>query len=115
MTYGFDRNERLTSLFRELAAAFIRNEANTPPLITVTGARITSDLGHAKIFVTVYPEKDEEHALHFLKRKGSEFRGYVKQKGNLKIIPFFDFEIDYGEKNRLHLDSLDIKPAPAAE
>lgn len=109
MTFGYDRNERLMSLFRELAAEFIRNEANTPPLITVTAARISPDLGHATIFVTVYPEKDEEHAINFLKRKGSEFRGFVKKKGHLKVIPFFEFEVDFGEKNRLHLDSLNIK------
>ncbi len=108
-THPFGRTERLVSLYRELAAAYIAEEAIAPPLITVTGARVSSDLGHTTIFVTVYPERDEEQALNFLKRKGSEFRGYVKQKGHLKVIPFFDFVPDVGEKNRRHLDSLDIK------
>ena len=109
MQYGHERNDRLISLFRELAASFIADEANTPPLITVTGARVSPDLGHVTIFVTVYPEKDEEQALHFLKRKGSEFRGYVKRKGNLKVIPFFEFGLDFGEKNRQHLESIKIE------
>lgn len=105
----FDRNDRLISLFRELAASFIRNEAGTSPLITVTTANVSSDFSHATIFVTVYPEEKEAHALNFLKRKGSEFRGFVKQNARLKVIPFFDFQIDVGEKHRQHLDSLNIK------
>lgn len=103
----FDRNDRLTSLFRELAASFIRTEANTPPLITVTGATVSSDFSHATIFVTVYPENDEEHALNFLKRKGGDFRGYAKRNAKLKIIPFFDFKIDVGEKHRRHFESIE--------
>lgn len=102
----FDRNDRLISLFKELAASFIRNEANTPPLITVTTANVSSDFAHATIFVTVYPEKDEEHALNFLKRKGGDFRGYAKRNANLKVIPFFDFKIDVGEKHRHHFDAI---------
>lgn len=104
----FDRNDRLLSIFRELAAAFIRNEANTPPLITVTGANVSSDFAHATIFVTVYPEEDEERALNFLKRKGGDFRGYAKKNASLKVIPFFDFKIDVGERHRRNFDSLDI-------
>lgn len=106
MHHSYDRSERLISLFRELGAAFISQEANPSPLITVTGARVSRDLGHATIFVTVYPEKDEEQALHFLKRKGSDFRSYVKQRGNLKVIPFFEFSIDRGERHRQHIDTL---------
>ena len=102
----FDRNDRLLSLFKELSAAFIRIEANTPPLITVTDANLSSDFSHATIFVTVYPEKEEEHALNFLKRKGGEFRGYVKKNARLKIIPFFDFKIDVGERHRRNFDAL---------
>jgi ribosome-binding factor A len=103
-----ERNDRLISLLRELAAEFIRNEANVPPLITVMHADVSSDLGHSTIFVTVYPESEEEHALNFLKRKGSDFRGFVKEKANLKVIPFFDFKIDYGEKHRQQLDQIKL-------
>ena len=101
-----DRHDRITSLYREFAADFIREEANTEPLITVTNVTTSSDYGRATIFVTVYPEKDEEYAINFLKRKGSEFRQFVKKSGNLKVIPFFEFEIDKGEKNRQRIDDI---------
>jgi ribosome-binding factor A len=101
-----EQKDRRASLFRELAAEFIATEASASPLITVTDVRLSSDFGHATIFVTVYPEDHEEQALNFLKRKGSEFRGFVKKKGHIKVIPFFDFKVDFGDKNRRHLDSL---------
>ncbi len=101
-----EQTEKRASFFRELAAAFIQSEANVPPLITVTSANLSSDFGHATIFVTVYPEAQEEQALHFLKRKGSEFRGFVKKNGHIKVIPFFDFKIDFGEKQRQHFDTI---------
>ncbi len=104
----FDRNDRALSIYRELAASFIREEANTPPLITVTDAKVGADFGQATIFVTVYPESEEEHALVFLKRKGAEFRGYVKKNASLKYLPFFDFKIDVGEKHRQHLDTIEL-------
>ncbi len=107
-THDFARNDRLMSLFRELAAGFIRSEASTSPLITVTHATVSSDFSNVSIFVTVYPEKDEEHALNFLKRKGSDFRGYVKQNGHLKVIPFFDFKVDIGERHRRNFDAVEL-------
>lgn len=103
-----DETLRRASLLRELAAEFIANEANTPPLITVTQVVLSPDFGHATIFVTVYPEESEEQVLHFLKRKGSELRGFVKKRGHIKVIPFFDFRIDAGDKHRRHIDAIDI-------
>ncbi len=44
--------------------------------------------------------------MAFLQRCGSELRGYVKKKSNLKIIPFIEFSIDYGERHRQHIDDI---------
>lgn len=102
----FSRTDRVTSLLKEFAATFIREEANTSPLITVTRVDASPDLKHAKILVSVFPEAQEVDALIFLKRKGGEFRSFVKRRANLKHIPFFDFEIDYGEKHRQVIDQI---------
>lgn len=91
---------RLASLLIELAATFIRNEANTSPLITVTGADMSADTHRATILVSVFPETQGADALTFLKRKRSDFRDFVKSESRLKHIPTFDFEIDYAEKHR---------------
>jgi len=101
-----ERTDRITSLLRELTANFIRNEANTPPLITVTNANISPDLKNATILISVFPEDREADALIFLKRKGGDLRSYAKKNMHIKEIPFFSFEIDYGEKHRQHFDAI---------
>ena len=101
-----ERNVRVISLLQELTAKFLQNEANVDPMITVTNVTISPDFKRATIFVTVYPEERDNEAIAFLKRKGSELRNFVKKKANLKHIPFFDFSIDYGEKNRQRIDKI---------
>jgi len=101
-----DRHLRVESLIRELVAAFIQHEANTNPLITVTRATTAPDYRRVTIFFTTIPDGQEEEALVFLKRIGSELRGYIKKKSNLKIIPFIEFSVDYGERHRQHIDEV---------
>lgn len=101
-----DRHVRVESLLRELAAEYIQHEANADPLITVTRASTSPDYRKVTIFFTTIPDGREEDALIFLKRSGSDMRGYIKRKSNLKIVPFLDFMVDYGERHRQHIDEI---------
>ncbi len=91
---AYARTDRINSLMHELAATFIRDEANSAPLITVTSVTVSSDLKRATVLVSVFPETQQADALIFLKRKAGAFRSFVKQKARLKDIPHFDFAID---------------------
>jgi ribosome-binding factor A len=102
----FDKHDRARSLLTEVVAKFIREEANTNPLITVTNTIISPNYRDVKIFITTIPDGKEADALIFLKRKGSELRSYMKKNARLKYIPHIDFEIDYGEKHRQHIDAV---------
>lgn len=101
-----DRHDRVASLVRELAAQFIRNEANSDPLITVTRVTTSPDYRRMTVFVTTIPDSKEADALIFLKRHASDFRDFLKRKSSLKHIPHIDFEIDYGERHRQHIDEV---------
>ncbi len=100
------RQEKVKELMKGLAAQFLQSESNYTSLITVTDVNISSDFKRATVFVTVYPEDSEASALNFLKRKRKGLKSYVKSKTKMKVIPFFDFEIDKGEKNRQRIDEL---------
>jgi len=102
----FDRHERVNALFAELAAEFIRHEANTDPLITVTGTTTSKDYENATIYVTTIPDDREADALIFLRRHGGAFRKFVKKHSNVKVVPRFSFEIDAGERHRQHVDEV---------
>ena len=94
------------------AANFLARESTTNALLTVTHAELADDLKNATIFLTVLPEKEEVSALKLAKRLRSDLREYVRKNSFLHPIPFFEFEIDYGEKNRQRVDELTRKKTP---
>ncbi len=100
------RTEKIKELIRQLASEFIERESSGSALVTVTGTKVSDDYKEAVIFITVYPDDKEKAVLDFLKRHRSEFKHYVREKGSLGRLPFFDFEIDFGEKNRQRIDSI---------
>ncbi len=100
------RQERMSLHIQKLAAEFLGAESDGSTLITVTGVDISKDFKNATVFFTVYPEDKENVALGFAKRQRKNFKAYVKKESELKRLPFFDFEIDYGEKNRQRIDEI---------
>lgn len=100
------RNERVASLLMKYAADFVERVSNRNSIITITNIEISDDLKEATLFFTVFPDSYEGTALEFLKRQRSDLRNYVKGKWKAKFLPFFDFEIDKGEKNRQRIDEL---------
>ena len=103
------RQKRVSELIREIAGKMISRETNRTSLITVTNIDISPDLKQCTVFVSVFPESAQESALNFLKRKRKELKQEVKQNSNLRQIPFFDFEIDLGEKNRQKIEEISLK------
>lgn len=101
------RKERVEELFRHLSAEFLQRNSNASSLITVTRVSVSPDLRNATVYISVLPEEKEKDALDFAKRKRSELRAFIGPQFHAKALPFFDIEIDYGEKNRQRLDELE--------
>ncbi len=101
-----NRNEKVANQIKELTAQFLARENNRTSLITVTSASCSPDLKRATIFMTVLPESKETSALEFAKRQRTELRELLKKNMTTKNIPFVDFAIDLGEKNRQKIDEL---------
>ncbi len=89
-----------------IAQDFFQRESSGASLITVTRAEVSPDMKHGTIFITALPESKEPAALDFAKRMRSELRHKVMKRLPVKVIPFFEIEIDYGEKNRIHVEEL---------
>ena len=101
-----DRHDKVASLLHEFAATYIREEANTDPLITVTHTTVSPDYRRATIFFTTIPDEREEDALIFLKRSGKDLRRLIMKRSNMKIIPHIEFAVDRGERHRQHIDDI---------
>lgn len=100
------RDQREEDVLQRLAAEYIQMESNRTSLVTVTSVIIGDRGRNARILFTVLPEEKEAGVLDFLKRKRPEFREYIKNKAKLSVIPFIEFEIDFGERNRQTVDRL---------
>jgi ribosome-binding factor A len=99
-------DERAQEVLTHLAGEFISRESNRNSLITITGHKNSPDLAYMTFYFTVLPEDQEKAALDFLKRNRGEFKNFVKEKSRLQHIPFFDFEIDSGEKARQRIEKI---------
>ena len=95
-----NRKKSVEEEIRKIVSEFVNRESNRTSLITITRVDISPNFSKADIFFTVLPEKSEESALNFLKRKRPEVKTLIKKNMNLRRIPFVDFELDKGEKNR---------------
>jgi len=101
-----ERQSKVREEMLKIAGEYISREANRNNLITVTDASISPDLKQLTIFISVFPNDNELGALAFLKRHRNDFRSFVKQRISFKVLPFVDFKIDEGEKNRQRIDTL---------
>lgn len=100
------RDEKLKDMIKKVAAKFLNIESNRVSLMTVTNVLLTENGKRATIFFTVFPNDKEKAALDFVKRKRSEFRDFAGENIRVGRIPFFDFEIDTGEKHRQKIDAI---------
>lgn len=101
-----ERQDRVAEQIAHFAAEFVRKEANTDPLITITRAEVAKDYKNGTIFFTTVPSERENDAAIFLKRAGGEMRRYIMKHMRIKHIPFLSFSVDYGERHRQNIDEL---------
>jgi ribosome-binding factor A len=97
---------RFKEIIMEKAARFFLMESAGKALITVTNVSVSRDGNYATIFLTCLPDSAEPAVLDFAKRKRGDFKDFIKRESRLNRIPFFDFAIDTGERNRERIDEI---------
>lgn len=100
------KDAKVASLIKDLAADFMQRESSGASLVTITRVGVSDKLDKATIFFTVLPESEEKAVEDFAKRRAGDFRTYVRNHSRMHFLPYFYFEIDKGEKNRVKLDTL---------
>lgn len=98
--------EKLVEAVRELAAEFLARENGGQSLVTVTRVDITERERRAIVYITVLPREKEGSALDFANRRAPDLRAFFKQRSRMRTLPFVEFRIDEGEKNRQRMDEL---------
>lgn len=63
--------------------------------VTVTGAEISRDLKHAKVFISVLgTEQQQTDSLAVLQRASGRIRGEFTRRAGLRVAPEIDFRND---------------------
>ena len=109
----YKRSARVGDLIKKEVADIIMNSIKHKDLgfITVTGAKLSDDLRHAIVYISVLNTEDSERVL----RKLNSAAGFVKTElaGRLtmRFVPKISFRIDesigYGMKMDRMIDDLD--------
>ncbi len=116
---GGNRLNRINEELKREISNIINYEmsnSNVTGMISVTSVKITPDLRHARVFVSMINSKSVKNTLAALKSSSGFIRSRIAEKINLRVTPELIFELDdsmqYGEKIDTILKDImkDIKP-----
>ncbi|HEY4647341.1 MAG TPA: 30S ribosome-binding factor RbfA [Steroidobacteraceae bacterium] len=91
------RSRRIEAGLQRVLSELLRREINDPRVgsITITGVRVSPDLGHAKVFYLPFEETRDAKALQAgLDRAASFLRGLVGRELSLRVAPEIHFRPD---------------------
>jgi len=109
----FKRSARVGDLIRQEVADILLNKIKHKDLgfITVTGAKVTDDLRHATIYLSVMGPDDGRKTVHKISSSSAFIRGELAKRLQIKFVPSLSFRIDesiaYGRKIDSILDGID--------
>ena len=104
------RADRVAEAIREEVATFLAEDAKDPRitrLVTVTGAQVTRDLRHAKVFVSVMgSEADRKATFEGLASVATHLRARVGRALRLRLAPEIVFLPDDSVERAARIESL---------
>ena len=104
------RADRVGEAIREEIATFLAESVKDPRIVgfvTVTGVEITSDLRHAKVFVSVMGSEAEKAAtFEGLASTASHLRSRVGRSLRLRVAPEIHFREDESVARAARIESL---------
>ena len=104
--------ERINSSLVEQISYIIAHDVKKPDInfVTITGAKVTSDLSLAKIYFTVLDQSKIKETLSALKDASGYIRHELRERIEIRQIPELEFvydeSIEYGNKIEKIIDKL---------
>lgn len=107
--------ERIADQLVEQISYIIKNEVKNKDIdfVTITDAKVTSDLGYAKIYYTVLDDNKRESTAKALKSASGFIRHELRERVDIRQIPeltfVYDESIEYGNKIEEKLKEINDK------
>lgn len=105
----YQRADRVGDLLLEIVAELLTKEIRDPRVrsVTLTGARVSKDLRHAKFFFSVLGETpNRTEALAGLKSASGFIRTKIAKHLSLRLVPAIEFTYDDTEEAAQRIDAL---------
>ena len=105
----YKRSDRVGDLLLEVISELLVKEVSDPRIgaVTLTGADVTPDLRHAKIFFNLLTGKDDKTAaMKGLKSAAGFIRGRAGKALKLRVVPTIEFVYDDTEERARRIDEL---------
>lgn len=103
------RMQRVDELLRQEIARLIAIEVKDPRVgfVTVVDARVSADLRHARVYVSVLGDEEEKlKTLDALQRAGGFLRRRLGRLLDMKYQPELRFELDRGVERAARLEEI---------
>jgi ribosome-binding factor A len=105
----YQRSNRVGDLLIELISELLRREVRDPRVgaVTLTGAKVSKDLRHARIYFNLLGRRDDQEAVSAgLKSATGFIRSRVGKQLKLRFVPTIEFVYDETEDEARRIDDL---------
>lgn len=104
------RVERLNSLLKEVISEVVRKDVRNPHvanLVTITRVEISSDIKHAKVYISVIgTEQEKKETLNALESAAGFIAVHASKKVVLRFFPVLTFKLDTSVDKHLRIDTI---------
>lgn len=102
------RPGQVGDLVRAELAVLIQREIRDPKVgfVTVTSVKLSPDLRHARVYISVLEEEREAEAIEALRRAGGFLRRELAKRLQLRNVPSLDFHADPTLRHGAHIEEL---------
>ncbi|MBI2791225.1 MAG: 30S ribosome-binding factor RbfA [Gammaproteobacteria bacterium] len=96
MARDFNRTDRIADVIQKELAQIIHQEMKDPRvgLITLAQVKVSKDLSHAKIYVSVMLEENAAQALETLNKASGFLRAQLAKRIQMRVMPVLSFVYD---------------------
>jgi ribosome-binding factor A len=105
----YNRSDRVGDLLLELVSRLLMKEVSDPRIaaITLTGAEVSKDLRHAKIYFSILEGNEKKtQVTSGLKSATGFIRGRVAKDLKLRFVPTIEFIYDETEDRAQRIEDL---------
>lgn len=105
----YKRSDRVGDLLLELISQLLAREVSDPRIgsITLTGAEVSKDLRHARIFFTILADTQRRtEVLSGLKSATGFIRAKIAKEMKLRFVPTIEFVYDESQDRARRIEDL---------